>query len=188
MLDAFSSSIENRTFSPQDRFNIQTDVYALARAGRMDFVDYLRLLRRAYSTEDNLTVWKSIVRHLIELNSILTCTSNETTKEYFRVFLCELLRHIYERLQWNALPNESSQTAMLRSLILTQMGTNQYEHACAQAQQRFTQLINESNDRLSSTTTTTMIDANIRSAIYLTVARTGNQQTYEQLISVDKRK
>ncbi|CAF5225161.1 unnamed protein product, partial [Rotaria magnacalcarata] len=53
MLEALTPGINDQTLSPQDRFNIQADVFALARAGRRGYVDYLKLLRQAYKHEEN---------------------------------------------------------------------------------------------------------------------------------------
>jgi aminopeptidase N len=170
MLEALTPGIHDHTLSPQDRFNIQTDVYALARAGRMGYVDYLKLLRYAYKHEDNLTVWKSILRQITDLNSIFDYANIDNTKKLFQKYVCDLLSNISNKLDWDPVPNEGLQTAMLRDLILIQMGINGHNKTRDEAHKRFY------NHRL--------INPNIRAAIYLTLAKTGNQETFEQLKSV----
>ena len=174
MLDALIGGIQEQILSPQDRYNIQSDVFALAIAGQIDFVEYLKLLRHAYRHEDNLTVWKSMLKQLNEFNSILNYATIETSKKRFQQFLCDFLTKIYSKLEWDPCPNEGSQAAILRGLILTQMGLNQCTRTIDQARKRFEQYFNQHQ----------MINPNIRSAIYLTVAKNGDQKTFEQLKSV----
>jgi aminopeptidase N len=177
MLEALTHAIQNHTLSPQDRFNIQTDVYALARAGHIGYIDYLKLLRHAYKYEDNLTVWKSILRQLTELSSILDYAQLNNTKKLYQSYVCDLLSNIYTQLGWEPLPNESSQAPMLRSLILTHTGVHGYDKTRNEAHKRFEQISNKNNHHH-------LINPNIRAAIYLTVAKTGNQQIFDQIKSV----
>lgn len=173
MVDALIPGIQDQTLSPQDRFGIQTDVYALAQAGHLNCVDYLKLLRHAYKQEDNLTVWKSILRHLTDLNSIFDFATLENIKSLFQHYVCDLLTNINGKLDWDPLPNEGSQAALLRGLILIQMGLNEHSRTTGEAQKRFEKLLkNES------------INANTRTAIYLTVAKRGNSETFETLKTV----
>lgn len=170
MLDALIPGIQDQTLSPQDRFGIQTDLYALARSGHVSYVDYLKLLRQAYKQEDNLTVWKSIVRQLTDLNSIFDYATIENIKPLFQHYVCDLLMNIYSKLDWDPLPNEGLQAAMLRGLILIQMGVNGHGRTRTEAQRRFEKLLkNES------------VNANTRAAIYLTIAKQGNAETFEKL-------
>ncbi|CAF0921394.1 unnamed protein product [Adineta ricciae] len=177
MLQALTPAIQNHVLSPQDRFNIQTDVYALARAGRVGYTDYLKLLRHAYKHEDNLTVWKSIVRQLTELSSIFEYARFNNTKALYQAYVCDLLVNIHEKLGWDALPNEGAQVPMLRSLILTHAGVNGCSKTRYEAQKRFEKFSTQNNDHY-------LINPNTRAAIYLTVAKTGNRQIFNQLISL----
>ncbi|CAF2767718.1 unnamed protein product [Rotaria sp. Silwood2] len=177
MLEALTPGIHNHTLSPQDRFNIQADVYALARAGHIGYVDYLKLLRHAYKHEENLTVWKSILRQLSELSSIFDYANLNNTKTLYQSYVCDLLSNIYANLTWNPLPNESSQTIMLRSLILIQMGINGDNKTYGEAHRRFEKSFIENGEKNS-------FNPNIRAAVYLTVAKTGNQQTFDKLKSL----
>lgn len=182
MLDALKDGIQDQGLSPQDRFNIQTDVYALARSGHINYVDYLKLLRQAYKHEDNLTVWKSIIRQLTDLNSIFDYASMDNTKKLFQKYACDLLKNIYGKLDWEPLPNEGLQSAMLRGFVLIQLGNNGYHKTCAEAQKRFEKLFANKDSKPDPET----INPNIRAAVYLTVAKTGNQETFERLKSVRK--
>ncbi|UJR36799.1 hypothetical protein I4U23_029513 [Adineta vaga] len=174
MLQALTPAIEDHTLSPQDRFNIQTDVYALARAGHMGYVDYLKLLRHAYKHEDNHTVWKSILRQLTELSSIFEYAQFNSTKLLYHSYVCDLLTNIYDKLGWDPLSNEDTQIPMLRSLILTHTGVHGYEKTRIEAHKRFERFSIENQDHYR-------INPNIRAAIYLTVAKTGNLQTFNRL-------
>lgn len=180
MLDNLIPAIQDQTLCPQDRYNIQTDVYALARSGQISCVDYLQLLRHAYKHEDNLTVWKSILRQLTDLNTMFNFGTIETTKKLFQNYICDLLLPSYARLEWDPLPNEGSQAAMLRSLVLTHLGLNEHNRTYDEAKRRFEKILLNSNDH--------GINPNIRAAIYLTMAKRGNDTTYEQLRSVNNRR
>jgi adenosine deaminase len=179
MLDALIPGIHDHTLSPQDRFNIQTDVYALARASHIGYVDYLKLLRYAYKHEDNLTVWKSILRQLTELSSIFDHAHLNNTKHLYQSYVLDLLSNIFNTLEWDPLPDESSQTTMLRSLILTHMGINGHKKIIDEAHRRFNESFIGHNQKY-------LIDPNIRAAIYLSIAKTGNEETFEQLKSVNE--
>jgi len=179
MLDALTPGIQDQTLSPQDRFGIQTDVNALARSGHINYIDYLKLLRQAYKHEDNLTVWKSILRQLTDLNSIFDYAYIDNTKKLFQKYICDLLSNINNKLEWDPLPNEGTQTAMLRGLILIQMGTNGHNKTRDEAHKRFEKLFNNNQNQNYQS-----INPNIRAAIYLAVAKTGNQETFEQFKSV----
>jgi hypothetical protein len=177
MLEALTPALQNGTISPQDRFNLQTDVYALARAGHIGYVEYLKLLRDAYKREENLTVWKSILRQLTELGSIFEYAILSDTKPLYQVFLCDLLSTIHEKLGWDALPNEHIQSPMLRSLILTHLGIHEDPRIKTEASRRFQHFIRNASERY-------LINPNIRAAIYLTVAKTGDEQTFQHMKTV----
>ncbi|CAF3083526.1 unnamed protein product [Rotaria socialis] len=177
MLEALTPGIDDQTLSPQDRFNIQADVFALARAGQKGYVDYLKLLRQAYKHEENLTVWKSILRQLSDLGSIFEYAYLNNTKLLYRSYVCDLLLNIYNKLTWDPLPNESSQAIILRSIILLHMGVNEHDKTRDEAAARFEKIFIHSNED-------NFMDPNIRGAVYLTVAKTGNQRTFDQLKSL----
>lgn len=179
MLSALIPAILDRSLSPQDRFNIQTDVYALARAGHVDYVEYLKLLRYAFKQENDLTVWKSILRHLTELGSIFEYAFNPSTKPLYQIYVCDLLSVIGHQLRWESSSRETSQVAMLRSLILTHMGINGDSNTHQEARRRFDELLKNEGDSM-------IINPNLRAAIYLTVAKYGNQQTFEALKMVNE--
>ncbi|UJR09355.1 hypothetical protein I4U23_013599 [Adineta vaga] len=172
MLESIVLGIQDQSLSPQDRFNVQTDLYALARSNHKDYVDYLKLLRQAYRHEDNLTVWKSIIKQITDLNSIFDYATMSSTKKLFQAYVCDLLSNIYAKLLWDPLPNEGSQASMLRGLVLTQMGINGHNKTREDARKRFDSLFTNNHSP---------INPNIRVAIYVTVAKTGNMDTFEKL-------
>jgi len=98
MLEALIPGIQDQTLCPQHRFNIQTDLYALARSNYINLVDYLKFLRHAYKHEDNLIVWKYILKPLTDLNSIFDYASIGNTKKLFQVYICDLLSNVYGKL------------------------------------------------------------------------------------------
>jgi hypothetical protein len=49
---------------------MQADVYALARPGYMNYMNYLKLLHQSYKHKDNLTIWTSILNQLTDFNSV----------------------------------------------------------------------------------------------------------------------
>ncbi|CAF4377061.1 unnamed protein product, partial [Rotaria sordida] len=67
------------------------------------------LLRHAYKHEDNLTVWKSILKQLTDLNSIIDYAHIDNIKKHFQTYICDLLSNIYNKLEWDPLPNEGLQ-------------------------------------------------------------------------------
>jgi len=100
----------------------------------------------------------------------------DNTKKLFQAYICDLLSNIYSKLEWDPLPNENSETAVLRGLILREMGFNGHNKILDEAHKRFQKLLNDNNQYQNHS-----INSNIRAAIYLTVAKTGNQTTFEQL-------
>jgi hypothetical protein len=60
LLDTLTKFIRDGTFSPQDRLDIGTDIYASTCSGHINYINYLKLLHQTYKSETNLTVWHSI--------------------------------------------------------------------------------------------------------------------------------
>ncbi|CAF2126464.1 unnamed protein product [Rotaria magnacalcarata] len=165
-LARLNEAISNKAIGPQDRLMIQNDVAALCNAGHQSFVDYLKLLP-SYADEDNFTVWKSIASNIGDLTSLLQYTNyfGEFTK-----YRLNLFSSIQKKLGWDADQNENPLSAMLRPMILSIVGKSGDQNVIDEAKKRFERHI--AGD---------LIDPNIRGAVYVIVARYGDESTQEAL-------
>ncbi|CAF4536140.1 unnamed protein product [Rotaria sp. Silwood1] len=161
-----SEPIANKTLSPQDRLMIQDDVAALCNAGHQSFVDYLKLLL-SYKDEDNFTVWKSIASTMGDLSSLIEYTDYY---DQFKKYRLNLFSSIQAKLGWDAKEHENPLVAMLRPMILSIMGKSGDQAIIDEAKKRFQSHINGN-----------LIDPNIRAAVYVIVARYGDEHTQEEL-------
>ncbi|KAJ8317302.1 hypothetical protein KUTeg_005206 [Tegillarca granosa] len=114
MLDKLIPAIKDSSLPPRDRLGLQSDLFALSRAGSVSAVDVLKVAE-AYLNEKDYTVWNDLSLNLSGVSIPLQYTeSRDDFKRY--------IRHL---------------TAMLRDLVLTKMGRNGDEATVAEAQRRF---------------------------------------------------
>ena len=90
LLERLKSLIRLKTLHPTDRLGLQSDAFALAKAGLLSVADVLKFVE-GYSGEDNVTVWKDLIANLSSLSLTLLNTSFHNE---FQSFIRRLLNPI----------------------------------------------------------------------------------------------
>ena len=86
--DVAAVYMEGKAFS-HDHFNINLEIYPLARFAHLNYTNYLKLISESYKNEDDLMVWSSIIGEMTYLNSILNYGNIDNTKKLFEFFICD---------------------------------------------------------------------------------------------------
>ncbi len=147
-------------FPSLDRLGLIDDIFELAKAGYTDTASALSAVGYAEDEQSDV-VWDVVFQQLIQLQ---------------RVFGEDILEHIFggeltgaqlERIGWDGGENESVFDSLLRPVLLNLAARCNVDSVIKEAFRRF-----HSDEA---------IDPNIRRAVYTTVARNGDEDTYETL-------
>ncbi|KAJ7582802.1 leucyl aminopeptidase [Mycena floridula] len=170
---ATEAAKENSYISLDDRLGLVTDSLALSKAGlaklssALDLIDILR-------NEKEYLVWSSIAGNLSILSSVWWEDSAITAN--LDAFKRSLFLPLVERLGYENLPGDSPDTTQLRSLAIASAADAGDEKVVAELKRRFSHYM-ETGDE-------TQIPADIRRAIYTTVAKSGGVSEYEALLKI----
>ncbi|XP_072032705.1 puromycin-sensitive aminopeptidase-like [Amphiura filiformis] len=168
MLEALLPGIRSQELAPRDRLGIESDLFALAKAGQASTVDVLKVIE-AFVNEKNYTVWTEISTNLYTLGNLL---SNTESKDLFKAFATKLFTQVYEHVSWNPKDGEDHLTALLRGLVVRVMGKNGHPHAVEEARKRFKAHCSGGEK----------IHADLRAPVYVTVLANGNEETFEEML------
>jgi len=113
--EAIAEQVAKKQLSPAERLALLNDSIMLARAGKQSVSATLQLLEH-YAKEDAEPVWNIIALVLADLRRFVDI--DESLEESQRAFVRGLLTEQAERLGWEEKPNESSEDAKLRALII----------------------------------------------------------------------
>ena len=171
-MEMLKAAIQSQELSEVDRLGLLDDLFALVQAGKASAVDALRLMDAFKDKEESYVCWSAILNCLVKLRIILADTKFYET--HFQPFIVDLLSNIANKIGWVKEENEHHTKALLRGQILGCMGCNGHEPTIAEARRRF-------NDHVSGTT---LIPADLRVAVYRTVACNGDASTHTQLLKL----
>ncbi|KAL3989469.1 Peptidase M1 family protein [Acanthocheilonema viteae] len=135
MLQALLSDFSTKKIPVLDRFGIANDMFALVKSGRESAKQFLSLLESS-SNEDNYTVWSTLDSDISALSNVLS-HYDPIMRSKFNKFIIKVLTPVADRLGWEAKPNEDSQIALLRALILGRLGRCDHEETIKIARQKF---------------------------------------------------
>lgn len=170
MLQELLPAIQSKTLPPLDRLGLQNDLFAMVQAGRSKTVDVLKLMS-AFKHEDDYAVWSSINSCLGRLNVLLSHTDYQ---ESLHIFGRQLMSEIYNKLGWEAKTGESHMDTLLRSLVIGRLASFQDPGVLERAKKLFE----------SHSAGTGMIPADIRSAVYVAVAQSADEKSFNALFKV----
>ena len=173
-LDALKKAIENKVLSEVDRLGLIDDTYALVQAGKATTDDALELIK-ACKNETSYVVWSCIIKCLGCLRTILA--HDEDLDDKYKAFAISLMGNIVEQVGWNANAEESHVTSLLRAKVLSVMGNYGHPATVMEAKKRFADHYNDK----------AQIPADLRGAVYRTVAAHGGQDAYDQILDLFRR-
>lgn len=111
-------AVKSKALTPEERFGLQNDTFALARASSMPVIKALEL-SEAYREETEYAVWADIATNLGELKGLWAW---ESYYEAFCAFARDLFEPVAKRMGWNVTPDDDHQTRLLRALALGALG------------------------------------------------------------------
>jgi len=170
LLDLLKSGIAAGQLPPRDRLGLQNDLFAFSKAGKTSVVDYLKVLQ-VFKNEKDFTVWTDICA---AMGTLSTLVSHTEFQDSFDAFGRDLFSTVYAFVGWEPKEGEGYLTAMLRALVLGRVGSYGLKEAVAEAQKRFAQHADG----------TKIIPADLRGAVYATVLKHGDEDTFEKMLTV----
>jgi aminopeptidase N len=117
-----------------DRLQLLHEQTLLAQAGIISTADLIPLIKR-YARETEESVWGIISLAINELKRLVD--SNEEAESKLRSFAAEVAKAQYDRLGWDAKPEEPENDTKLRPLIIGLMIYGKDEDAIAKANQLY---------------------------------------------------
>lgn len=172
MLKSLLPGIRDHSLPARDRLGIITDLFALAKAGQASTVEVLEVME-AYENETNYTVWTEITSNLDTLASLLSTTDYG---HLLQEFTKKLYSQIYKTIGWTPAEKEGHLEALLRALVLRVLGKNGHKEVVEEAKKKFK----------AHSSGGEQIIADLRTAVYGTVLRHGNESSFEEMLKLFK--
>ncbi len=135
-LQALGARVAEKELSPEDRWGLQNDLYALVRTGEVTIDDYLDYLAY-YSQEDAYLPLTSIAGHLFHTYLIMNGASKEKIASAGRSFLEGVLSNI----GYEPVPDEKHTLSILRDQIIWHLTIYESESVTKFAREKFTSLM-----------------------------------------------
>ena len=156
--------------APADRVDLLADEWALVAAGRAPLADYLDLTRRL-SGESTLVVLSDVID---KLDAIDDLARDAPMRSAFRRYAVQLLRPAFERVGWDARPDDNNQTVLLRAALIEALGRFGDDAVIGECKRRYAAFI----------AAPASLAPNLRTPVIRTIARYADQATFEQLRSL----
>ena len=163
----FIPAIESLELPAADRLGLQSDAFALVRAGLLPATQFLRLTQ-AYQNEQDYGVWADLAANLRQLDLLL---SGEVYSSQFQTLGRELLRPIAHQVGWERDPEEGHLRTLLRSTVLGQLGAFGDLDTVAEARRRFQRFLEEPSS----------LSPDLRGVVYGMAAQSGDHATHDSL-------
>ena len=171
-IERLKAPIANLTLPAQDRLDLQSDAYALAKAGRIPATAYLNLVE-AYSNENDASVAGDLASALNALDNILAAEDFHTA---YQAFGRRIFKPIGDRVGWDPAPEEGHRQALLRSTALAQLGHFEDDETLIEARRRFDAYVEDPSN----------LPADLRAATFSMAARRGDHDLYDAMWDLEK--
>ena len=165
-LDALGSKVSEKVLSPEDRWGLQNDFYAMVRAGETTLSDYLDFLAY-YAHEDAYLPMTSITGNLYHAYQVMEGEDRERIASLGRSLIEELL----EKIGYEPTENERHTVSILRDQILWHAAVYGSNRALAFASDKFQALLHGEE----------AIHADIKKSIMRIGALTGGSEAHQWL-------
>ncbi len=171
-IERLKSPIASLTLPAQDRLGLQSDAYALAKAGRIPASAYLNLVE-AYSNENDASVVGDLASALNALDNLL---SHENFHTSYQAFGRRVFKPIGDRVGWDPRPEEGHRHALLRSTALAQLGHFDDQDTLSEARRKFDAYVEDPSN----------LPADLRVATFSMAARRGDHTLYDTMWELEK--
>lgn len=173
MWSRFPPAIQSRELPVAERLGLEADAFALTRAGLMPAAQFLSFIQ-AYRNEREYPIWSDLVANL---GWIYNRIAGEPYVEQFRAFVRDLLRPIASLLGWERKPEEPHLDALLRGVVLQEIGYHGEKNILEEARGRFERFVANSE----------AVHPDIRSVVLNLAAHGGDGGAYEALREIERR-
>ena len=150
-----------------DRLNALNDAWAMLQAGRTHAAECLDLVA-ALSDDRSPTIIQRLIDVLWSIDALERGTKN---RDGFRAWACEFLRPHFDRLTWEAKPNESPLDTELRGSLLSILGVFGNEEVASSARARFAAYLHDPAS----------LPGDLRGPVFSIVGHDADAVTWEQL-------
>ena len=171
-IERLKAPIASLTLPARDRLGLQSDAYALAKAGRIPASAYLNLVE-AYSNENDASVVGDLAAALNALDNLL---SEEEFHTAYQAFGRSVFKPIGDRVGWDARPEEGHRQALLRSTALAQLGHFEDDETLSEARRRFDAYAEDPSN----------LPADLRVATFAMSAQRGDRDLYDTMWDLEK--
>jgi puromycin-sensitive aminopeptidase len=165
-------AIESLDLSAVDRLGIQSDAYALAKAGIQPASEFLEIAQ-AYVNENHAYVWGDLGSNLGALDNLL---SDEPFFDAYQRFGRELFGPAGARVGWDPKPGEGHLDALLRSTVLAGLGGYGDSDTLAEAGRRFGEYVNDPSS----------VNPDIRRVVLSLTAKEGDSDVYHAMWKLEQ--
>ena len=165
-------AIRSQELPAADRLGIQNDAYSLSRSGILPVTQFLSLAQ-AYGNETDASVWGDISSNLRDIEVLL---NGQPEFERYRAFARAIFKPAANRIGWEAQAGEGHLDTLMRSIVLSQIGSYGDQEVLDQARERFQQHI---KDRAG-------VRPDIRGVVFSLTGQAGDRAIYDQLWKLEK--
>ena len=171
MLAQLGDSIESLKLCPVDRLGVQSDAFALAKAGQLP-TDRALALAVKYVNETDFTVWSDLAGSLGDVMG--TWAKEDAEYAQLQKLLLKVMSKVIEVLGWTPKPGENALFPMLRPLIIGALGRNGHDAVKQEALDKMFKGGWQS------------VPADLRFAVYSIVVAHGGAEGFEAVFKVFK--
>ena len=161
-----------------DRLGLQTDLFALARAGIIKTTDVLEFIE-SYVDEEAYVVWADLLGNLTEVADLIKL--KDDLYDLFSAFMRRLIHRLIRKVGWDTRPSDDHCAALLRARALAAGVKYGDESVKAEAQRRFA-LYMKAVEAKDEEAAKKALPADLRAAAYSCVVQYGDQEAYEALL------
>ena len=173
MLPPLLEAASSFELPPTDRLGLQSDLFALVRAGLEPATRYLDLVG-AYKSETDATVWTDLSTNLRDLEVLL---ADHPSLDGLRAFSRTIYEDIVSRLGWEESPGEGHLNALLRTTVLARAGGLGNESVLREARDRFQRFTQDAAS----------LRPDIRGVVYSLVALDADRDLYDTLWDLEQK-
>jgi len=171
MSGRLGNAIKNNEIPPGDRHGIQSDAFALARAGSIPLAQALALAQN-YVNETDYTVWTDLSANLGEIATLLDGTE---AAPLFDKYMLALYSKI-SSLGWDPVPDEKDLHKQLRGTILNKLATHGNTSVEAEAKARFEKFLVDQSS----------LSSDLQGVVFKTAMRVGGEAEFAAMIKTYK--
>ncbi len=187
-LQKIGSQITKGHVPADDRLGVLADLIETAKSGKSSTADALEFISN-FRNETNYAVWDVIAS---SLGSIRLVMNDEELREAIKPFTRKLVANEIDRLGWSNQSNESHFDQLLRPIVLGMAASADTPEIVEHAKKLFEKAhsVEDINPDLRSGASSselkrgTVIDPDLKSVVFGTVARLGDEDTFDKLLSL----